>query len=239
MVRAHTGVSVSRSHAGWDPRRLGSSLLGWWRADMGITLVSGVVSAWADQSGNGNHLVQATANRRPAYSTAHADWNGRPALTWDGVLSAMATSTNPVSGRFDLFIVCKPTTNNVLVAFEPVAEYLYTNPACVLIRGGVSVKAAPLPTWQTDAPTKKTIRWRHNGTHASHKVAINEVDLALSDSAVGNPSGTVNYPLSLFNAINTYPVAASCPEVVWCNRMLTDAEAATMSWYLRRMYAHY
>jgi hypothetical protein len=238
-------IGIPNQHRAWTPRALGSSLLGWWRADMGITLVSGVVSAWADQSGNGNHLVQSTANRRPAYSTAHADWNGRPALTWDGVLSAMATITNPVSSRFDMFIVCRPTTSNVLVAFEPVAEYLYTNPCCVLIRGGVSVRytanheGVPVTTWQADAPAKKTIRWRHNGTHASHKVAVNEVDLALSDSAVGNPSGTVNYPLSLFNAINTYPVAASCPEVVWCNRMLTDAEATVMSWYLKRMYAHY
>lgn len=38
----------------------------WYRYGAGITAAGGLVSAWADQSGNGNHLVQATETNQPA-----------------------------------------------------------------------------------------------------------------------------------------------------------------------------
>lgn len=58
----------------------------WLRADRGITLVSGNVSAWADQSGNGNNVSQATAGLRPPYVASDSNFNGRPSLTFSGVL---------------------------------------------------------------------------------------------------------------------------------------------------------
>jgi hypothetical protein len=39
----------------------------WLRSDLGITQSSGLVSAWADQSGNGWNVSQATVGYRPAY----------------------------------------------------------------------------------------------------------------------------------------------------------------------------
>src|SRR5262249_38053295 len=37
----------------------------WVKADAGITAAEGFVSAWADQSGNANHLVQPTSSSQP------------------------------------------------------------------------------------------------------------------------------------------------------------------------------
>jgi hypothetical protein len=37
----------------------------WWRLNTGITITGSGVSQWDDQSGNGNHLLQATDARRP------------------------------------------------------------------------------------------------------------------------------------------------------------------------------
>jgi len=54
----------------------------WLEADRGITLVDGLVSAWADQSGNGRHASQTTEGYRPAYVTNQ--FNGYPALLLDG-----------------------------------------------------------------------------------------------------------------------------------------------------------
>ncbi len=44
-----------------------TTLRGWYRADLGITLVGSDVDQWADQSGNSNHLAAPAAGNRPAY----------------------------------------------------------------------------------------------------------------------------------------------------------------------------
>jgi hypothetical protein len=53
----------------WTPLELGASLRLLLHADLGITLNGGTVSAWADQSGQGAHFVQATAANQPLYGT--------------------------------------------------------------------------------------------------------------------------------------------------------------------------
>lgn len=64
----------------YDLPRTGMRL--WLRADAGLTLDgAGNVSAWADQSGAGNHAQQPEATRRPRVGTGPA---GLPVLTFDG-----------------------------------------------------------------------------------------------------------------------------------------------------------
>jgi hypothetical protein len=53
-----------------------------------LTAVSGACSQWNDRSGNGYHLVQGTANRRPAVNAAGL--NGRRTLTFDGAATSAA-----------------------------------------------------------------------------------------------------------------------------------------------------
>lgn len=70
----------------WTPKALGSSLAIWLRADLGITLNGSTVSAWADQSGNGHHVSQATASKQPPVTASAI--NGKPALRGDGGTSS-------------------------------------------------------------------------------------------------------------------------------------------------------
>jgi hypothetical protein len=58
---------------------LTSGLQLWLRSDLGITIGTGV-SAWADQSGNGNNVVQATGSKQPTYSASDAAFNGQASL---------------------------------------------------------------------------------------------------------------------------------------------------------------
>ena len=68
----------------------GTPLL-WLRADLGITLNVGNVSAWADQSGNALDLSQGTASAQPLYV---ASWkNGKPGITFDGVDDVLRRAT--------------------------------------------------------------------------------------------------------------------------------------------------
>lgn len=55
----------------------------WLRADLGITLGTGV-STWADQSGNGNDATQGTAGDQPAYNTSDPAYSKQPTVQFNG-----------------------------------------------------------------------------------------------------------------------------------------------------------
>jgi hypothetical protein len=54
----------------------------WVRSTMGITLNVSTISAWADQSGNGNHLTNGVAAQQPLY--VPGGLAGRPIVRGDG-----------------------------------------------------------------------------------------------------------------------------------------------------------
>lgn len=84
----------------WTPKRLGSSLALWLRADKGVSLNGSSVTAWADLSGNGRDFSQGTASKQPTINATGL--GGRPAVVFDGVndivsaagLSALTTSAD-------------------------------------------------------------------------------------------------------------------------------------------------
>jgi hypothetical protein len=63
------GVCFGGNVALWTPLSMSGVVL-WLRSDMGITLAGTKVSGWADQSGNGHDVAQATDGNRPEYNTA-------------------------------------------------------------------------------------------------------------------------------------------------------------------------
>jgi hypothetical protein len=75
---AFTGNSVTLPDTGWSPSML-PSLFAWYKADAGLysnagtTPVTngGAVQQWNDQSGGGRHLTQATAGKRPIWTTGN------------------------------------------------------------------------------------------------------------------------------------------------------------------------
>ncbi|MBS1638150.1 MAG: T9SS type A sorting domain-containing protein [Bacteroidetes bacterium] len=75
----------SYSHAQTGPAGIGgtSTNMLWLKADVGVTNATNnaSVSAWNDQSGNGNNVSQATGNSQPIYQTGII--NGFPAILFD------------------------------------------------------------------------------------------------------------------------------------------------------------
>lgn len=67
----------------------------WLRSDLGITLAGSVLSAWADQSGNGLSFTAAGAGR-PTYDSSDADAGNYPSVGFDGTDDLM-TSTAVLS----------------------------------------------------------------------------------------------------------------------------------------------
>lgn len=92
----------------------------WFRADAGVTQTFGLVSAWADQSGNARNAAQATGTNQPLYVENAV--NGKPAISFDGVDNFL-TFTYAISGLtgMTVFMVSNCTTDKT--SFTSGAEY--------------------------------------------------------------------------------------------------------------------
>ena len=98
-------ASKKRGVAPIDPATL-TNLRGWWKADTGITIATGV-SQWDDQSGNGNNLLQAVGASQPTVTAAAI--NGLPCITFNGSshnMTAAFALTQPVT----IFMVARQVT---------------------------------------------------------------------------------------------------------------------------------
>jgi hypothetical protein len=98
---------IAEGGAEITPKAILGSLAWWYRADLGVTIGAGV-SAWADQSGNGVNLTQATGGLQPAFLASAV--NGKPAIQGDGVddlLAATWARVAPSSQPFYIWLVCQ------------------------------------------------------------------------------------------------------------------------------------
>lgn len=127
--------SLVASSALWTPRRLAPHA--WYRADLGITLVGSKVSAWGDQSGNGNHLTQSSDPLRPTYVSSVAARGGCPAVATASGLFLEASLTLPREVAFVLALG-SVSTGYVLSHGSGATEYHYFysgGPATYYTRG--------------------------------------------------------------------------------------------------------
>lgn len=93
----------------------------WLKADTGVTSNSGLVSAWADQSGNANDFTQSTVSMQPTLSTynsfASVYFNG----TTNGLAKTGITNLNLAADSSVFFVVqtpgCDAASSNVQNTF--------------------------------------------------------------------------------------------------------------------------
>lgn len=77
----------------------------WVKSDVGITLNGSNVSAWADQSGNGNNLTQAVAVSQPAYVANQI--NGYGSVQFDGINDSLKSNSFTLNQPETIFIIYK------------------------------------------------------------------------------------------------------------------------------------
>lgn len=105
---------MRRETAAWQPTDIAGCQL-WLKADAGITKDgSNYVSQWADQSGNGNHAVQATGIAQPLWvADGGVSVNNQPVISFDGndYFSLGDTLDFSTNGQ-TIYIICKTLNDN-------------------------------------------------------------------------------------------------------------------------------
>jgi hypothetical protein len=98
-----------------------AGLEAWYKADALVLNDNDAVSSWTDSSGNGNHAVQADANRKPVYKTGIV--NSLPVVRFDGVASP---NDDMLADTFDA-TVTQPDTVFVVFSQDTAAtsEYVF------------------------------------------------------------------------------------------------------------------
>tara|TARA_R110000796_G_scaffold631_2_gene2362 strand:+ start:90 stop:776 length:687 start_codon:yes stop_codon:yes gene_type:complete len=114
MLALKLGMSIGGSNrpmGGWTPDSEGTNLVAWYKNKEGVTLNGSNVSAWADSSSNSHNMVQATADKQPAYNADSG------ALNFDktAAQSLQTTSQISISGDFSIGIRLDPSDVNVIV----------------------------------------------------------------------------------------------------------------------------
>lgn len=96
------GLGVPATPPGFEGGSISGCVLDL-RADVGVTLVSGKVSAWADQSGSGAVFSQATAGQRPTFNATDSAYGNQPTLSF-----AFASSQVLIAGSS--LLISQPCT---------------------------------------------------------------------------------------------------------------------------------
>lgn len=133
-----------------------SGLTLWLRADLGVTLNGGAVSAWADQSGQGNNVAQATPAVQPTFVSSDTNLNNRASIRFN-VANNSLDMTNSPTFAWVAVVTTHPGTGGVAV---------FTNFDIVLCRGGTNdflIGDDNTANWATTGSALPGTRYR-NGT---------------------------------------------------------------------------
>lgn len=243
-ARVKVYVTPSSRVAELPPRVAGCKV--WTRADLGVTAGGGnTVSAWADRSGNGNHLLQGTTGRQPIWTPSSL--NGLPVIAFDGTDDVLTAAL--ALGAYTVVLVTSNQsigTNGYFwsrstAGVESDTLFGSTNNTMYVTRAGTTSGWDLSAGWGQWSPATKVLAVTFDGTHAGHKLRINGVEQALASTFSGNPgTATTNDTFAVGGRADTAVAASiSVAEVAVYDRALGATELAAIEEYARRRYKLY
>ena len=203
---------------------------------MGITLNAGNVSAWADQSGQGNNLAQTTTSRQPTHGLVTA--GGLPLLGFNpsapsGLLCA--TSTGLSAPAFTALAVYRPT--QVAAGDKTIAnigataggrQYRVSGNKQNLTRA-IQANAATGAT-SLNSDTNYVGAVRYDGTSTVTFTLNGAADGTVAAGAHAFSNGAIS--IGVNGAGTSEGFVGYIGEVIAYSRALTDAELAGVTNYL-------
>jgi hypothetical protein len=227
-----------------------SDLVVWLKADSGVTfdIPTKRVSAWVDQSGNGNSVAQATSGKQPLrYGFDGAD--DKSYLSFDGTNDFLVSSSNcPIStNSYTIFVVAKH--NSTETDTRAIFFYQKTSSVAIIKVGFNNNKLySSIRSGVLDAAHSQT-----SGNANSYGLIATSFngDAGRLTSQFNNESSQSNTILGWSSAIdyndNTFTIgadsstftSANVEEVIVYNREITDAEKLDVRNYLNTKYKIY
>lgn len=155
-----------------------------------ITVTCLNVTAWADQSGNGRHLTQATAANRPYYSR-NGGQDGKPVIKFDGVNDYLKTAAFPINQPSHYVIAYKARQTEdydaIVDGITPgTRNVVYTSLSGTTGMFGYAGNSAQFPNTYTDRAWSIT-DVVFNG--ASSKIGLNGGQQVVADAGPSGSSG--------------------------------------------------
>lgn len=237
--------------AAQSPGGVNTNLSLWLKADAGITTVGGNVSAWADQSGNGNNATQGTAANRPAYVTN--DLNGNPVLdfiTDDRLDGAAGFNTQ------EYFLIIKPEYNytsssaaGIIIGFDQAyqsgfSSFLFGDLTARFTNEVVSHLIGPSTFYgagqlSTSVVYNEPVLFNcHNNAGATNQmIKANGVDIVTNTVFAFENRSNANYRIG-----HNYPLTANAAfdgkvaEIISYSASLSDQNRRSVTTYLALKY---
>ncbi|HEX8998321.1 MAG TPA: hypothetical protein VGB07_00385, partial [Blastocatellia bacterium] len=237
---AFTQVPIATSPGG-----VADNILLWYKADAGVTGTTQVTN-WADQTGQGHHVSQATPAQAPSLLAASPALNFNPALLFDGAnshLEYLSTRFIATNDPGSVYVVA--ANNNPSGVWRNAADFGIDNPH--MGSNGSEMRmymngSSPIFTTHT-RPLKNNIaqvlgyHW-NGGTNTGAELRLDAFSLlapTMDFTLVGN-SGTTDgmFTVGGYQAVEVWP--GPIAEVVAYNRNLTAAEKNRVESYLAIKY---
>lgn len=221
-----------------DPRSY-PGLSMWYDASDTSTITGSPVSQWADKSGNGRHLVQATAGQRPTTGTLVHSLNS---VTFAG--------NNGASSQWMYVTGVNNTPNTVIVVFQPTLatwadwDGLFswrsassTKVSNSTVAGGIhGVNGTALvyttgtsTRVQTDGVDKTVASFNDFNTGVAYPVSSQTAHATYYTDDI-SPGQTINYVVGAdtFSAVGARHANGSMCEIIVYDRALTTTELAAI-----------
>ncbi len=216
-----------------------ANLLAWYKADgtlwqdsartTPVASDANPIGAWDDESGNGNHAIQATGAKRPTYKTGII--NGRPTVRGDGI-DDLLSFTVPQSEPQHVYAVVDTTnvgTGYRIALTSSGGPGVYFG-ATAKDRKPLVYSGADKATWTTAIARAAIIRWRLAVSDSGVRVDDSAEETAAMTAASGNWT-------EIFGGV-VQPSAVDYAEIVVANA-ITAAEDALLMAYLNAKWAVY
>ena len=230
--------------ASFSPANI-SGLSLWLKADAGVTTSGSNVTAWADQSGNGQNAT-AAGSYRPTFVSTDAQFNNKPSILFDGVgnsfvIPSINFNINTNNSIFVAFRVSDGETGtfltqggagNYFIGITDNALNISNSNTAGIIAAGLASDNTKNIVSATNNNYSFTLY--QNGSQVGDTTVYNEFINDGTEMLIGGDTSTVNS-----GQADSYWLNGKIAEIIVYNRAVTTPERQQVEAYLNTKYAIY